>query len=253
MMARKVLRPLSGIAGIVDEVASTAVAAARYPTGLTQGQLTTGNPHDPVHDVPVLMIHGYGHNQSGWWEFDRQLRLAGFSSVHRLNYLPLGHGVPRLAKSLARRVDQIRMLTGSDRINIVAHSLGGIILRWYVQELGGDRTVATAVTLASPHEGTLAAYLWPERTAKQLRPGSWVIDRLAAGARPSPVRWVAFWSDADLLIQPKIAARLAAPELDATNIKLTGVGHMSFLMAGSVILPVIRQLETSAAAALSPR
>jgi triacylglycerol lipase len=244
MMARHVLTPLAGFA---DEVASTAAAVARYPLGLAGIDHTTGHASDPVHDAPVLLVHGYGHNQSGWWEFDRQLRLAGFTSVHRMNYLPIGHGVPRIARRLGKRVDQIRLLTGADRVNVVAHSLGGILLRWYVQEMGGDQTVGTAITLATPHEGTLAAYLWPERTARQIRPGSWLIERLAAGARPSPVQWVAYWSDSDLLVQPHNAARIAAADLEATNIKLTGVGHMTMLMAGSVILPVIRQLESSAA------
>ena len=219
-----------------QEATSTAQAVVRYPLGLAEHALSTGRPSgEPTHDTPVLLVHGYGHNQSGWWAVDRALRHHGHTSVHRVNYLPLGSGVPALAERLGQRVEEIRSLTGADRVNVVAHSLGGILLRWYVQELGGDATVGTAVTLATPHEGTAAAYLWPERTARHLRPGSEIIRRLAASARPSPVRWTAMWSDFDYLVLPHPAAMLTAPALRATNHRLSGIGHMSFLVSPRVI------------------
>lgn len=235
--------PIAVARNVAGEAAATVRCALHYPLGLADRAPTTGRPSGRVtHDTPVLLVHGYGHNQSGWWALDRHLRAAGFTSVHRLNYLPLGTGVPALARRLARRVEEVRQLTGARRIHVVAHSLGGILLRWYVQELGGDAAVATAVTLGSPHEGTMAAYLWPERTATHLRPGSPIIDRLAAGARPTSVRWVAFHSDADLLIRPTGAGRLRAPALQATNIEVHGLGHLSLLMTPRVLRAVTAQL-----------
>jgi triacylglycerol lipase len=235
---------------LVSEAASTARCVVRYPLGITERALTTGARSDgPVHDTPVLLIHGYGHNQSGWWALDRHLRLLGHTSVHRMNYLPLGAGVPALAERLAGRVEEIRSLTGAPRIHVVAHSLGGILLRWYVQELGGDRTVDVAITLATPHEGTSAAYLWPERTARQLRPGSRLVRRLASGAQATPVRWIAFWSDADVLVRPHTAGRLVAPVLEATNVRVHGIGHLSFLFSNEVIGEVATALSSVASAA----
>jgi len=167
-------RPLRTLAG---ELEATAACVARYPLGLFEGALTTGRPSgESVHDTPVLLVHGYAHNESGWWVLDRRLRQAGFTSIHRLNYLPLGSGIPQLAERLAARVDEIRDLTGAERVHVIGHSMGGLLTRWYVQELGGDRRVDTVITLGSPHEGTLAAWLWPERTARDMRPGSSVIS-----------------------------------------------------------------------------
>jgi len=234
------------------ELAATAVCAVRYPLGLFEGAVTTGRPSGrPDHDTPVLLVHGYGHNRSGWWILDRHLRRAGFTSVHRLNYLPLNTGVPALARRLSRRIDEVLAVTGAPRVHVVAHSLGGILLRWYVQELGGDHHVATAVTLGSPHEGTVTAYLAPERTARQLRPGSSVITRLAAGARPSPVRWVAVYSDADLFVWPTSAAGLRAPGLAATNIEVHGLGHLSLLIDARVVALVAAELEAAEGAELA--
>lgn len=231
---------------MVREVRTTAQCAVRYPMGLVEGALTSGRPSGQAdHDTPVLLVHGYGHNQSGWWVLDRHLRRAGFTSVHRLNYLPLGSGVAQLGDRLAARVDEIRAFSGADRIHVVGHSLGGVLLRWYVQELGGDRHVSSAITLGSPHEGTVVAYLWPERTARDLRPGSPLISRLHAGAQASAVRWTALYSDADLLVRPTASGRLRAPELAATNIEVRGLGHLSLLVASRVLRAVTAQLEAA--------
>ncbi len=226
------------------ELATTAACAARYPLGVVDAALTTGRPSgQPNHDTPVLLIHGYAHNQSGWWALDRHLRGAGFTSVHRLNYLPLGSGVPQLAERIVARVDEIQALTGATRVHVVGHSLGGVLLRWYVQELGGDRHVDTAITLGSPHAGTQTARLWPEKTARQMCPGSWLVRRLAAGATPSSVRWVAIHSDSDLFVRPAGAGRLDLP--GATNVEVHGLGHLSLLVAPRVLRAVTAQLEAA--------
>jgi triacylglycerol lipase len=236
----------SRVQSLFGELTTTAQCAARYPLGLIEGALTSGRPSgEAVHDTPVVLVHGYGHNQSGWWVLDRHLRRAGFTSVHRLNYLPLGSGVPQLAERLAARVEEIRSLSGSERVHVVGHSLGGILLRWYVQECGGDTRVATAITLGSPHEGTLAAYLWPERTARELRPGSRLISRLAAGARHTAVRWTALYSDSDLLIRPTSSGKLREPAMAATNIEVSGLGHLSLLVSSRVLRAVTSQLEAA--------
>lgn len=240
---------------VLGELTTAAQCAFRYPMGLVEGALTSGRPSgEAAHDTPVLLVHGYGHNQSGWWVLDRHLRRAGFTSIHRLNYLPLGSGVPQLAERVSARVEEIRDFCGADRVHVVGHSLGGVLLRWYVQELGGDARVDTAITLGSPHEGTVAAYLWPERTARDMRPASSVVNRLAAGCRPSPVRWVAVYSDSDLLVRPTSSGRIRDRALAATNIEVRGLGHVSLLVSSRVLRAVTAQLEAAegVGAAVSP-
>ena len=48
-------------------------------------------------------------------------------------------------------------VTGADRVDIVAHSQGGLIGRYFVKNLGGDAAVDSLVSLAAPHYGTRAA------------------------------------------------------------------------------------------------
>ena len=235
--------------GHLREALAAARCAALYPLGLAETALSTGRPAgDAVHDTPVLLVHGYGHNRSGWFLLQQALRQAGFTSIHTMNYIAWGNeGVPQLAARLAARVEAIQALTGAEKVHLVGHSLGGVLIRWYVQELGGDRTVDTAITVASPHEGTVAAMAAPGPCARDLRPGSRVIRRLAAGARPSDVTWVALYSNLDLLVQPAPSGRLRHPALHAENVLVKDHGHLGIMTSPIVVRAIVERLETAEA------
>jgi triacylglycerol esterase/lipase EstA (alpha/beta hydrolase family) len=216
---------------------------ARYPLGILDSALRSGRPcGDECLDTPVLLVHGFGHNRSGWLVLERRLRKAGFTSVHTWNYNPLRYDVPKLAEGLRDRVELLRALTGSERVHVVGHSLGGVLLRWYVQELGGDAAVGTAVTVASPHEGTALARMARGGTMAQLAPDSWLVRRLGEGATSSPVRWIAYYSNLDLLVQPASSAMLRAPALRATNVLAKDEGHLSILLSPRVTESIVAQL-----------
>ncbi|WP_409013479.1 esterase/lipase family protein [Dyadobacter sp. CY351] len=60
----------------------------------------------------------------------------------------------------------------SDRIDLIAFSMGGLISRYYLQRLGGLAKTDRFITIATPHHGTLAAYFLPFPGIKQMRPNS---------------------------------------------------------------------------------
>jgi pimeloyl-ACP methyl ester carboxylesterase len=228
--------------GHAREAANLLKCVASYPKGVLDSAITFGRPADDVrHDTPVLLIHGYGHNRSAWFVLDRHLRNAGFTSVHTFNYNPFTHDVPQIAARLKERIDLLRSVTGADKVHVVGHSLGGVVIRWFVQELDGEAVVDTAVTVASPNTGTWAAVAGSfGRTGKQLLPGSPVMRRLNARPLPSSVRWVAYYSNLDLLIQPCASAKLPG----AANLLVKDHGHVSILLSDKVARSIVDQLES---------
>lgn len=232
--------------GHVREAVGLARAVAAYPRGVFESAITCGRPCGDVrHDTPVLLVHGFGHNRSAWMVLDRHLRKAGFTSVHTFNYNPLVHDVPEIARRLKERVDLLRAVTGAEKVHLVGHSLGGVVIRWFVQELGGAAVVDTAVSVASPHQGTLAALGAAAapfgRTAKQLLPGSAVMAQLASQPVPKSVRWIAYYSNLDLLIQPGSSGKLDG----AVNILVKDHGHLSILLSLAVARSIAEQLEAA--------
>jgi pimeloyl-ACP methyl ester carboxylesterase len=213
--------------GVVAERARNADLGRRNLAGLSPVQrgLVVGDVE--AAGTPILLVHGMVDNRSIFTLLRRSLRRRGFHRVLTVNYSPLTGDVRLAATGLATRVEQICEETGFERIHVIGHSMGGLIARYYVQRLGGDQRVHTLVTLGTPHGGTRAARLVPHRLGRQLCPGSDLVEELAAPAPGCRTRFLAVWSDLDQLISPKRNARVVHPDLDARNVLVRGVGHMS--------------------------
>ncbi|KOX17266.1 lipase [Saccharothrix sp. NRRL B-16348] len=180
--------------------------------------------------TPIVLVHGIGDNRSAFAVLSGALRRRGFGVVHAVNYsvlTALTGDVRRSAALLGEHVERICEQTGSDRVHVVGHSLGGLIARYYVQRLDGDARVRTLVTLGTPHRGTLAAYLLPTSLTRQLRPGSDLLAELAEPSRPCRTRFVVVWSEMDQVIVPQRNARLEHPALVVEEHRIRDSGHLS--------------------------
>lgn len=199
--------------------------------------------------TPILLVHGIGDNRSIFTLLGTTLRRRGFSVVHALNYsvlTALTGDIRDAAATLGRQIERVCEATDHDRVHIVGHSLGGMIARYYVQRLGGDNRVDTLVTLGSPHQGTLAAYLLPSPVARQLRPNSELINELDQPAPGCRTKFVAIWSELDEAVIPQANGRLDHPDLQVENHRLRHVGHLSL-----PVDPRARHLVVTALAHLS--
>jgi triacylglycerol esterase/lipase EstA (alpha/beta hydrolase family) len=107
--------------------------------------------------TPVVLIHGYGGNRFHWSALRRRLLHAGFSDVHSLSYSPLAGHVRDIARALVLDCHESMWRAGSPTVHVIGHSLGGIVLRYAIQRQALEPHVATAITVATPHQGTRAA------------------------------------------------------------------------------------------------
>jgi triacylglycerol lipase len=249
--ARALLSP-SGLRGAAREAAWVGAHLTMYPLGVVSGRRGNSDPGyavgalPPVQrglvvgDVeaagtPILLLHGMVDNGSIFTVLRRGLTRRGFGQVVPVNYSPLTMDVRVAARRLAETVEDLVATTGYRRVHMVGHSLGGLVARYYVQRLGGDARVHTLVTLGTPHSGTVPAYFLPLRLGRQLRPGSDLMTELAGPAPGCRTRFLAYWSDLDQMIIPKTAAQLHHPDLVARNIRVRGVGHLSFAIDRRVV------------------
>ncbi len=208
------------------------------------GQVPSILPIEGRDHPPVVLLHGFVDNRSAFALLRRSLLRHGWTRVQALNYSPLTGDIRSAAAQLGPHIEQVCAESGYSQVDIVGHSLGGLVARYYVQRLGGDARIRTLVTLGTPHSGTRAVpALAPHPLARQMRPGSSVLEELARPAKGCKTHFVAFWSDLDQLMIPVESARLEHPDLSTRNIRVRGIGHLALPVTGSVAAEIRQALS----------
>jgi triacylglycerol esterase/lipase EstA (alpha/beta hydrolase family) len=114
-----------------------------------------------AHPYPVVLVHGtFGDMTDSWQALSPLLKNAGYC-VFALNYggspgNPI-QGYEEIANSagqLAAFVGQVLAATGAGKVDIVGHSQGGMMPRYFLTFLGGAREVNAMVGLAPSNHGT---------------------------------------------------------------------------------------------------
>ncbi|MPY34883.1 alpha/beta fold hydrolase [Streptomyces adustus] len=242
------------------EIAILAGHLLLYPSGIAQERSasaaldstgTSGTPQLPTRpDPPVVLLHGFIDNRSVFVLLRRSLAQHGRHQVASLNYSPLTCDIRTAAELLGRHIEEICERTGSTQVDIVGHSLGGLIARYYVQRLGGDLRVRTLVTLGTPHSGTRVARLANAHPiVRQMRPGSEVIEELSLPAPGCRTQFVSFWSDLDHVMDPLETACIDHPDLLAQNVRVSGIGHLALPVHPAVATGIRQALDTAQQAA----
>lgn len=108
---------------------------------------------------PVLMVHGFFFRDSRlinyWGRIPRELERNGaeiFYGEHQS-----AAAVADSAQEIAWRIQDILRKTGAEKVNIIAHSKGGLDCRYAMEYLGMAQYVASLTTVNTPHRGCLYA------------------------------------------------------------------------------------------------
>src|SRR5215470_5809351 len=157
---------------IAREVAASAAFLLLHPFGWRPERKNT--PRRAVQRT-VVLVHGYGGNRSAFLPLAAYLRARGVQQLLGFDYQS-SDGIERAARELR---DFLKWSVRGGRIDLVCHSLGGVVARVYLQQLGGARRVDRCITLGTPHRGTYNAYWTTSRVGRELRPDSSLMRRLA--------------------------------------------------------------------------
>jgi triacylglycerol esterase/lipase EstA (alpha/beta hydrolase family) len=179
--------------------------------------------------VPVLLVHGVLCNAGIWARFARFLSRHGIDGVYSLSYGPPLASIESFAAQLAAKLDEIIAATNARSVAIVAHSMGGLVVRAYLRRHGHAR-IARVLTIGSPHHGSMFAWFVPGVSLAQMRPGNdWLADLNRRRLDPA-LRFVSLWSWHDSMVAPQTSSELPG----AVDVVLRGVGHNALLGDASV-------------------
>lgn len=217
-------------AALAEWAASVAISVAR-PLGF----LNLPGGQGPR---PIIVLHGYAMNRANFVPLALRMRAAGLGPLFGFEYWTLGR-IAAGARQLGWFVDEVRDATGAAEVDIVGHSMGGVVARYYVKLAGGDPHVRRLITLGSPHAGTDMGALGIGHPARELVLGSQLVTRLAAAPPPTHTKLTTILSHADALVP---AAR--QPEIAGTErIVYDDLGHVTLLTSRRVANDVIRRLR----------
>ena len=218
------------------ESLAVAALAALAPFGIHSSARRTPRRRE---QRTVVLVHGYLSNRSALYPLAAYLRLRGVRQVLTFNYAS-GAGIERAARKLKR---YLRTHVRGGRIDLVCHSLGGLVARVYLQELGGARRVDRCVTLGTPHRGTYNSYWLASRVGSELRPDSALLARLRATRdHAARVRFLSLVAGSDNLVVPRVFAR------HEQELHVPDLGHVSMLFSPRILRIVAETLAPGRAA-----
>lgn len=103
--------------------------------------------------VPVLLVHGWHGNRNSLDAFKSWLEDDGYH-VEVLEY-DSSQYAEVAARELSEKVQE--MLNDSDEVDIIAHSYGGLVSRYYIEKMDGDENVRNLIMLGTPNHGSQLA------------------------------------------------------------------------------------------------
>jgi hypothetical protein len=185
-------------------------------------------------DDVVVLVHGFFASAGVFRPMRARLEKEADARVASFSHPP-GWGVKRIAQQLAALVDRIPHGT---RIHLVGHSLGGLVARWYVQEMDGHARVAQTISLASPFSGTRHAKRFRVLVGNDLHDESHVLGRIRERAHECGVPHTSFIAAEDRVILPTHSAKFHHGDA----IVLQGRGHNTLLFDKEVIDSIVERV-----------
>jgi pimeloyl-ACP methyl ester carboxylesterase len=150
--------------------------------------------------------------------------------------VPLHLGdVRRSARRVHEEIERLAAHTPFAYVDVVGHSLGGLVAAYLLKRLDRGRRIRRVVTLGTPHRGTplaLAGVLLfglVSRAVWQMLPGAPLLQEIAAAPVPEGSELIALCSDADGVVPDAFASLLPAPR--QTNARVPDLGHVDFLVS----------------------
>lgn len=160
------------------------------------------------------MVHGFADTGGLFGRMSRRLEAEGHACHAPTLHPSDGRlGIPDLSAKLAAFVEANVQPGGA--MALVGFSMGSLVARHYLQELGGAPLAKAFFSIAGPHAGTVTAYLWPGLATRQMRPGSAFLrlQRDGAGALGG-LSVFTYRTPFDLMVVPSRSTRVAsAPEV----------------------------------------
>jgi pimeloyl-ACP methyl ester carboxylesterase len=125
---------------------------------------------------PVVLVHGFGSDYTTWLDY---LGPSGFLALTGLKGFAVGDGqvagtmhtgsllnptsrtntIAGNAAALGDYIANVKAVTGAEQVDLVVHSMGGLISRYYIDRIMAERDIAQLIMLGTPNGGSNCAVM----------------------------------------------------------------------------------------------
>lgn len=156
---------------VLLKIISIAAAEAEYETRKLELNAARKDKAICKTRYPILFVHGVFFRDSNifnyWGRIPGELTKNG--AVIFYGQQQSAASVRTSAEELAERIRGIVKDTGCEKVNIIAHSKGGLDSRYAISCLGMDKHVASLTTINTPHRGCIFADYLLEKVPEKVR------------------------------------------------------------------------------------
>ena len=103
----------------------------------------------------VLLVHGFSDSHYVWKNFEDWFTDDGINDVYDIDLVPSTGNITLLSKQVSAKVNEIINKTGADKVDIVAHSMGGLVVREYTNSNDYGNDINKFIMIATPNQGVL--------------------------------------------------------------------------------------------------
>lgn len=186
----------------------------------------------------AVLVHGIFEDGTKLDKMKKRLESHGIECIcPKLLHHDGTGGLDYLADHLKQDID--RAFGPNEPIIVIGFSMGGLVSRHYLQELGGADRCATFITISSPHHGTNVAWTYYSKGAAQMRPGSDFLTHLEnTEDRLGKIPVVSYRTPMDLIILPTESSVWER----ADNVKVPVVLHPLMVRSEKVLSDIERRI-----------
>ncbi|MCQ8832010.1 esterase/lipase family protein [Streptomyces malaysiensis] len=220
-----------------------ALIALALAGALTAGGVLADSHAEAAENTPVVFVHGYAGSAANWSTAKSSFQSAGYSADDLFTYTyTSAQSNKTSAEGLVDYVKQVRAATGAGKVDIVNHSMGGMVTSWYLKKLGGQPYVKHVASLAGANHGSYnASSCQTNASCQEMLPGSSFLTTVNSGDEtPGDTKYATWYSPCDGMISPYTSTKLNG----ATNHAVACERHMAFLTDSATLGAVKKFLAT---------
>lgn len=186
---------------------------------------------------PIILVHGYMMRGLVMYPIKRRLNKDGYKNVYLFTYSPPWLNIDDFSRQLRDKIEFVKKERGIEKVDLICHSMGGLVALNYINNLDGVKNVNRLITLGTPFGGSKLWSFSIGRCGKEMKPVSEFLKKLSVPT--AGVKTTAIYTTFDEMVIPYEYSKLVG----ANNIGMNYIGHVGLLFDSKVYKNVRESLE----------